>query len=210
MLCHFVALMWMKLVQGEPGEIAWISHATLLLAGVAMMLRSSRLCAVAFVNVAGVHSLWIFDAIVGTSTGKFPVGVTNYVATCDVPTFAATLHHAYLAPVLLWWLVARGHLDRSDWWRALVGGIATMTFLCLVSRLLLPSAINANVAHSLFAESTSSAFRWYNKLPWWNYLAIHIPVWSAVFILPGSIVLLLLGKKAGYLSEGLRRGRAAC
>lgn len=134
-----------------------------------------------------MHALWIFDAIVGATTGRFPVGVTNYVGSCDWATLAATLHHAYLAPVLFWWLWCRGRVERGDWLRAWAGGVGLMTLLCLISRLLLPAQINANVAHVLFPESTASAFRWYNRLPWWCYLSIHVPVWSVVFILPGAL-----------------------
>lgn len=209
LLLHFAALCWLKLTAHEPGELVWISHVTLLLAGLALMMQSSRLVALAFVSVAGVHALWVFDAIVGAITGHFPVGVTNYVETCDWATLAATVHHAYLAPVLFWWLWTRGPLAPGDWLRALAGGVGLMTLLCLLSRLVLPAQVNANVAHALFPESTASAFRWYNRLPWWSYLAIHVPVWSVVFILPGALLLRAVDWRRAWSQASGRTRRLA-
>lgn len=185
MLAHFALLAYFKDRHGIEGELLWFSHAGLLLGGVALIARSAHIAAVAFVLVAGFHLLWIFDAAVGLTTGRFPVGGTRYLITADSATLALTSHHIYLVPLLAACLINR----RVFPWSSFTVAAAPMAALTTASRLALPASMNINFAHAVMPESEAPVLLWFNALPTPAYLGVHALFCTLVFLVPGAIIM---------------------
>lgn len=214
MLTHAALLCALKVSLSVPGEMFWISHVALAIGGLGLVLGSRDLVGVAFVAVAGLHTLWLVDLAAGLATGRFPLGMTAYVLTADWKVLLGTSHHFYLAPMLGWRAAKRGGYSRG----AFAGAAGLLIFLTGVSRAVMPPSLNVNFAHAVLPESESPLFVWFNALPWWAYLCIHAAVYMGVFLAPGAVLLrVLCGKtvaagasgKAARMSSDKRRARGA-
>jgi MSHA pilin protein MshA len=188
LFAHFVLLCLLKMSRGIEGEILWISHAGLVLAGTGFILRSPLLVSTAFTIVAGPHLIWIFDAVVGLITGRFPLGATRYLVGADLVTVLSTTHHVYLTPLLVLWLHKQRESSRECFW--LAGGIV-LTLVAL-SRFALPPELNVNFAHAVLPDSPSTAFAWFNAESTEMFLGVHLVFTFAIFLAPASAVAGLL------------------
>lgn len=184
MIVHFVLLVALKLSRGIEGELLWLSHVGLLLAGVGVLARSPLLVGAVFVLTTAVHALWCFDAAVGVCTGSFPLGLTAYVTTADWMVLTLTMHHVYLSPVCAWWIRRNAGDIRGAWWLALV----LLVLLTGLSRAFIPAAMNINMAHTVFPRS-SGLWAWYNALPAGWFLLLHASTCGVVLLAPGMLLL---------------------
>ncbi|MEL7472237.1 MAG: type II secretion system protein [Planctomycetota bacterium] len=192
MLAHVVGLAALKLARGLEGEMLWISHVALALGGLALIVRSTRLAAMAFVGVAALHTLWLLDAAMGVATGRFPLGLTAYLLEADAWTLLGTSHHLYLTPMLAVWLRGR----RVEPGRAAFHAAALFALLALACRLLLPAHLNVDFAHALLPQADSAVLAWVNALAAPAFLAVLTLGAATLFFLPGALVLARLGHVA--------------
>jgi len=193
MLAHFVCLCALKLTRSIEGEILWVSHASLLITGLGLLLRSGLLVGVAFISIALLHTLWLLDAAGGILLGRFPLGFTSYLASADPLTIAATSHHVYLLPVTAWWLLTRrGTAQRASAAEAVIVGSLLFGLLTTAGRAFVPSALNVNFAHAFMPDVRVPILIWFNGLPTPAYLVVHLAVCTLILLIPGAKVMRLL------------------
>lgn len=161
LLLHFVTVCLLKLASFSGEEIGWLSHISLLIAGLGLFTGNPLLPVAALICVFAVHSLWIVDCAVGLVTGAFPIGVASYVDGADGWTWLGTAHHFYLVPLLLALHVRRpGYPKYALLLSGLVYGALTV-----ISRLWLPPEANVNYAFAVEVLRTAPHVVWANGLP---------------------------------------------
>ncbi len=188
MLAHVAFLAALKTSREIEGEMLWVSHASLALGGVALLLGSVRLVRIAFASVFVLHAIWLVDCVAGLATGSFPFGLTEYVASADWQTLAGTSHHVYLVP-LLWVFLRRAPAQpRVTTASVVLCALVFVGLLTLAGRWLVPMRLNVNLAHALMPESTASAFIWFNALPAPAYLVVHLAFVLTGALIPGALI----------------------
>lgn len=182
---HVALLISLKLARGQEAELLWISHVSLAIAAAGFLLRSTRLLALAFVSIAALHVTWMFDGIVGMTTGSFPVGMAMYLPHTDAWTWIATSHHAYLTPLLACFL-----------WRRDVNVMGTFcasfflfAYLAIISRFFLDPALNVNRSHEIFIGWDHPFAHNSNALPASKYLPGLAATVAALFLAPSALAL---------------------
>lgn len=131
LLLHFAYVFSViNLLRQAPGEVLWLCHVSLLLAGLGLVTQSTRLLAIAFTAVAVPHAFWLADSLSGLLLGRFPLEATAHMLTTDTWNRIATEHHFYLAP-LLFVIVWRHHLFSEA---ALPGASVLFLLLSTASR----------------------------------------------------------------------------
>lgn len=185
---HFAGLAALKLSRGIEGELLWLCNAGLGLAAIGLLIRSKALVGAAFINVAGLHAVWMADAVPGLISGTYPLGFTAYLAQGDMLANLSTSHHVYLCPLLWLWLRRHGGVPRCSFALAAVFSIA----LIVASRVILPTAMNVNFAHAVLPGKTGSLFLWANSQPISVFLAVHCSVTCALFLVPAALLARLL------------------
>ncbi len=166
LLAHFALVCGVKIAAGRAGDIAWMSHVGLLMAALGLLGRSSLLIAAALINVLALHGLWLADCLTWLATGRFPLGITNYLPHADAWTWLSTLHHFYLAPLLL--VVTYRTGERRP--EALLLAIAVYLALTLFSHAALPVAANINYAFRVPVAHGVWLVDWGNQQPGAIYL----------------------------------------
>jgi hypothetical protein len=136
----YVAAVW--LASARPEEGLWLSHLSLLLAGIGFATGSAALLGGTLVGIFVFHSLWCFDAVVWLLAGRFPMGITYYLEGATVAQWLATLHHFFLFPLLAQALLRTRAFGRSAWPMA----CALFALAVALSRALTPEAANVNGA----------------------------------------------------------------
>jgi hypothetical protein len=161
LVVHFAAICVIKASSGRPEEIGWLSHMGLLLAGGGLLLRSALPVATALTCVLVLHGIWVFDAVSWMVCGAFPIGVATYLPEANVWDWVATLHHFYLAPVLLF-LIARARVWPEE---SLPAAMVVYLALTVFSRAAIAPAANINYA---FGVRTALRHPWVE-------IANHLP-----------------------------------
>lgn len=206
LLVHFVGLVVLKSSRGLGFELLWISHASLLLGGVAMLIGSARLVAAAFASIAVLHAIWIFDAACGVLLGRFPLGLTTYLLSADAAVLAATSHHLYLVPVLGLWLARRGPgCDEPGILGCAALSSAMFVILTLACRLLTPAPPNINFSHAVAPGSEIAVLRWFNRQSGAVYLPIHGACTIVAAIAPGAVLACRLRRLGGRSPLGVNK-----
>lgn len=178
MLAHLGFLCWLKMERGIEGELLWVSHVSLALTGVGLVIGSGLCLSTALVCVGVLHGLWLIDLLVLGLAGWSPFGATGYLVEADALTWLGTGHHFYLLPLLLV-LAVRGRC-----FRACSVLTATLVFgvLVVLSRAVLPPEMNINGAHALFPGREGTLIRLINGLPGvWYVVVLVVGVGSLVF-----------------------------
>ncbi len=191
LLAHLALLIILKSSRGIEGELLWISHVSLAITAAGFLLRSTQLLAIAFVAIAALHTTWMFDFIVGMTTGSFPVGMAMYLPRADAWTWLATSHHAYLTPLLALALWGRS----VPVMRTFVAAVLLFTYLAIVSRLVIDPVYNVNRAHHVFLQWDHHFARNANALPAIRFLPGLIAVVATLFFAPSAIALRLVTRK---------------
>ena len=159
LLGHFAVVCAIKAATGATGQIVWLSHFGLLIAGVGLIVRSPMLIAVAFVDVLVLHGIWLVDCICGLAGGTHPLGVTSYLNHADIWDWIATAHHFYLAPLLIVLI----HRQRSFPVEALPAAVAVYLILTVISRGVLSPADNINYAWGVPVAEYLPLIAWGNQ-----------------------------------------------
>ncbi len=188
LLAHLALLIILKFNRGLEPELLWISHVAMGIGAAGFLLRSAPLLALAFVSIAGLHALWLLDAVVGMTTGSFPVGMAMYLPTADAWTWIATSHHAYLAQYIGVFLIGR----RVNVLGTFCASFVLFLYLVTASRLFLEPVFNVNRAHTIFLGWDHHFAHNSNALPAIQYLSGLAATVAVLFFFPSAIMLWLL------------------
>ena len=191
LLAHLALLIILKINRGLEPELLWVSHVAMGIAAAGFLLRSAPLLAMSFVSIAGLHALWLFDAIVGMTTGTFPVGMAMYLPTADAWTWIATSHHAYLAQYVAVFLVGR----RVNVTGTFCASFVLFLYLAASSRLFLEPGFNVNRAHTIFLGWDHHFAHNSNALPAIQYIPGLAATVALLFFFPSAIALRILIRK---------------
>ena len=178
----------LKFIQGQPVELAWLCHVTLLLAAVGLILNRPMLIHAALIAVLGPHSLWLLDLMGSWLLGHSPFGITAYLTGEPWWVWLSTAHHFYLMPMLLWVVLRSGDRPRGAVWLASV----IYLYLTVFSHAFLPATDNVNYAHGLFGAVEFGLLDHLNRLPDALYLLLLNLITTAVFFAPAGWVLMKL------------------
>lgn len=192
MLAHFVFVLCVIIWRREaPGEVLWLSHMSLLLSGLGLVLQSALLVATALTAVGILHGLWLLDSLPGLTLGYFPLGATTYLLTSDVCTVVATAHHFYMAPLLFTIVWRHGAYPKA----ALPMACLLWLVLTVTSRIAVPPIFNVNFAFCVPMAADHPFIAWINQLDAVSYLLILNVLVSAATFLP--LVVLMRLAEAG-------------
>lgn len=184
-LLHFVAVCLVKLATFAGEEIWWLSHISLLIAGLGLVIGNTSLPAAALIGVFVLHSLWLIDCAVGLVTGTFPIGVASYIQDADAWAWLATAHHFYLLPLLL--ILQARQLCYPK--HALLLSGLVYGLLTVISRLWLPPEANVNYAFVVEVLRAAPHVAWANELPAALFLIVVNAYVCVGFFFPTSVVL---------------------
>jgi len=186
LLIHFVVVITVaNVVRHAPAEMVWISHVSLLVAGLGLVLNSTLLVAAALTAVGVLHGLWLIDSLSGLLFGWFPLGGTRYLLVADPWTRAATAHHFYLAPllfVILW-------RHRAYPWTAWPLASGLFLVLSLLSRASGSPALNVNWAFRVGAVEDWWLVVAINSLSTVSYLVVLNAGAAVVLFLPVALLM---------------------
>lgn len=202
LLVQFAAVCIIKIHLGIAHEILWMSHVGLLLAGLGLALQSSVLIGTSFICVLVLHGLWLTDCVVWLIRGRHPLGITNYLDDAATLVWLATLHHFYLAPLLL--LVVR----RLKTWpkEAMLAAIALYLALTVISRGWLPPAANVNYAFGVLTSLDNAFLDWANRQPGWLYM-LGLNAFVVVFMFwPAQVLGRTLASRRNAAAPTTRHG----
>ena len=143
LLIYSAILITIRVVEGTPYTLMWITHTGLFLAVIGFLLRSNFLLSSSLVGVIFYHALWVLDFLVEfVGGGKF-LAMTAYLHEVSVPFFVFTLHHFWLSPLLIFVLYKKRKVDQYAW----LGATGLLFVSALLSVLL--TSYNVNCAHTL-------------------------------------------------------------
>lgn len=185
LLAHFVVVFSIKVSRGLHEDLFWLSHVALFAAGVGMLWRSVLLIATALTSVLALHTIWLCDFIGFALHGESPLGITAYLENGDFWTYAATVHHFYLAPLLLFVFAKTRRIPRETF----LLSAAEFLLLTVMSRVALSPSNNVNYAHGLLSAVLNPLLDQINLLPGGAYLLVLNLVASIAFFLPTSLLL---------------------
>ncbi len=153
----------------------WLSNVCHALCAAGLLLGSRAILSVALCGLLVPHSIWLFDAAIGLTTGDFPIGVTAHTVNYGAVLWFVTSYHFYLLPVLL--LTTAGRFDP----RAALRTPALYAVLLLLS-LAMPVASNVNYAHNLAPRVAWTAP--INAWPEWLYVVANLLATTLVGFAP--------------------------
>ncbi|MGQ9649251.1 MAG: hypothetical protein ACUVXJ_04000 [Phycisphaerae bacterium] len=183
-----------NLLRRAPGEILWLCHISLFLAGRGLVTQSLRLVAIACTAVALPHTFWLIDSLSGLLLGWFPLGATAYILTADTWTRIVTAHHFYLAP-LLWVIVWRhGSFSRV--------ALPAVSLLCLLlsmtCRVAVSPALSVNYAFFAVPVADHPFVAWVNSLDVIPYLLVINAIVSGVMFAPAALLMTCHAQKTRH------------
>jgi len=186
LLLHFAYVFGViNLVRQAPVEVFWLSHTSLLLAGLGLVTQSRRLVATVFTAVAVPHALWLVDSISGLVFHWFPLGATAYILTADTWTRIATAHHFYLAPLLFVIVWRHGAYSRA----CLPGASLLLVLLTVASRTLGSPEINVNYAFRVEIMGQDPLITWLNSLDAIPYLVVGNVLVTILMFMPVFVLM---------------------
>lgn len=158
LLVQFVVVCAIKFAKGLGWEILWMSHVSLLMTAVGLLVCSTFLIRTAFVAIFMLHTLWLVDCLSWMVAGVSPLSITAYLAEADVWMWVATSHHFYLAPLLAV-LVYRSRGLQAE---CLLAAICLYLVLTLACRTFSTSTLNVNYAFGVLSSVRTAFIDWVN------------------------------------------------
>ena len=180
LLADFAIVCVLKAASGKPGEIWWMSHVGLLIAGLGLVCRSTLLICTALISVFVVHSFWLVDCAIWLVTGNFVLGVTKYLEGAELRVWLATTHHFYLIPLLAISVLRRKQCPPMSLLAAMVLFLA----VTLVSRVFVAPEQNVNFAFRVETSLDWPILLRFNRLPGPAYVFVLNALVSVAFFLP--------------------------
>ncbi|HPD28636.1 MAG TPA: hypothetical protein PLL20_01480 [Phycisphaerae bacterium] len=195
LLLHFAYVVGLiNLVRQSPGEVLWLCHISLLLAGLGLVTQSVRLVAIACTAVALPHTFWLIDSLSGLLLGWFPLGATAYILTTDTWTRIATAHHFYLAPLLLVIVWRHGSFSRL----ALPAASLLFLLLSVTCRVAVSPALNVNYAFFAVPAADHPFVTWVNSLDAIPYLLLINAIVTGVMFAPVALLMTCHAQKTTH------------
>ncbi len=185
LLVNFAVVCALKIIHGMAGDILWMSHLGLLIAGIGFVRRSTVVVCTALIGIGVFHGIWLVDCLTWLFSGVWPLGVTSYLQGADMSVWAATAHHFYLAPLLV--AMVWRHKDCPK--VSLVAAIGLFLLLSVLSRAFLTPAENVNYAFRVETDLDWKILEWANNLPAVGYLLMVNVFVSVVFFVPTHAML---------------------
>lgn len=144
-LSHGMMLAVWFATQGQIERILSVAHMPLIVAGLALLVRSRWLTCTAFVAAGPIHALWLTDLAAVTFFKAPLVGVAQLPPFAFDYSWLAVAHFLYLLPGLFFILAAR------KWYHPLCffSAAAMFMYLTILSRAMADPAMNLNFAFSL-------------------------------------------------------------
>lgn len=198
LLVHFAYVVGViNLLRQAPGEILWLCHVSLFLAGLGLVTQSLRLVTIACTAVALPHTFWIIDSLSGLLFGWFPLGATAYILTADTWTRIATAHHFYLAPLLLVIVWRHGSFSRA----ALPAASLLFLLLSITCRAAVSPALNVNDAFFAVPAADHPFVTWVNSLDAISYLLVINAIVSGVMFAPAALLMTCHAQKTRHSQD---------
>jgi hypothetical protein len=188
LLANYMLVVIVKVATGRAIELLWMSHVGLLAAGAGFICGSELVIYAAFVGLAGLHGLWLYDAGAAFLTGAHPLGITRYLSSATLANWLGTLHHFYLLPLLVAW-VSRRPGARIE---ALLLAIATFLALTVICRFVCSPADNVNFAYGVDVTPRFRLSEWGNRQSASVYLVGLNTFVALVYFAPAYAVTWLL------------------
>ncbi len=195
---QFVVVCGIKTYKGVAPEILWMSHTSLLCAGVGLLARSRFLVGTAYVAIFCLHTMWLVDCLTLIVTGRSPLAITAYLAEADRWSWVATSHHFYLAPAL----AVAVYRVRSLPATCLLGAVAMYMVLTVVCRAVSPRGLNVNYAYGVGASPRWELIDRINLLPDTVYLLVLNAGVALLFFLPAFAGIRLLMARRRVMRDG--------
>lgn len=179
MLLHLAFQSTLKVINGTPEQVFWLSCAVLLLGGAGLLLRSAMLVETAVSAGLMLHVLWIIDALCWIFLGMIPLGIAGYLPRASAVEWLGTSYHFYAMPTLL--IVAMRRRMHNT--LVVPASLALVFVLTVGSRAILPPAANINCAFELSFGPTIFVVDWINRLPGPVYLlVINLGMWATLMM----------------------------
>ncbi|HWB19027.1 MAG TPA: hypothetical protein VG711_01910 [Phycisphaerales bacterium] len=175
-MAQFTIVATVKIAHGTTEELWWLSHVSLLLTSAGLMIASPRLVFGALLVVCVPHMLWLSDALIGWTTGTFPLRMAGYLLHADFWEWAATFHHFYLLPLLMWLAFQKREIPKGS----MLVACATLMLTTFCARLCFDPALNVNFSQWVMPRVQAPIVRWTDHLPGPAYL-LFINLWAAIF-----------------------------
>lgn len=167
-LTQFFVVCAVKITKGIAPEILWTSHVSLLLATIGIAIRNPLLITTAFASICVLHFLWLVDFVAGFTTGTFPLAATVYLEQADLQTWLATLHHFYLAPILVWVIFKTRRCPIE----AIPLACAVFVFITAICHAATPPHLNVNYTYGINNPFEQAWIMQLNRLPKQYYLLL--------------------------------------
>jgi hypothetical protein len=209
LLAHFAITCAIKASKGITEDVLWLSHISLVVAGLGLVMRNPMLFAAALTGILFTHGMWLFDLFAWLLGYGFPLSISEYMADAPFSTWVSTGHHLYLLPLLLWIVLRTGRYP----WRALPAIIIIFAVLAALSRLFTGRAANVNCAYVIDPTYGVFFLDAANRLSGAAYVLALIALMTIIFLLPAAILLRMLtalihgrGKRDEYAHGSAEHG----
>lgn len=196
LLVNFALVAGVCIALGAQEQIWWMSNVALLMGGAGLLLRSPLLTCMALAGVLVPHFIWVVDCTIGFTLGVHPAGVTQYLHDAGPLMWLKTLHHFYLAPILL--AVVR---SRRVYPAELIPCMLLLFAVLTTASRLLPAESNVNSAYAFLPLVKSASIEWTNALPPFNYIVVMNAGAFLLFVMPADMIIRRL---TGAPPAGLR------
>lgn len=140
-------------------QLFWFCDVALLLTGVGLLARSSRLLTAQLCAISLFHACWLIDMVCLLVLARSPIGATEYMVRHDLPLFEklfSAFSHIAVIPLALWGTAKLGVAPRG--WR--IQWVQTASLFVLGVLFTKPEAlVNIPFAYR-FAAALPNSVRW--------------------------------------------------
>lgn len=184
---HFVLVCMIKYATDADCEIFWLCHVSLFIAALGFFFRLDYLISVALTQIFFFHILWYIDITSYLATGEYVLGIASYLQDADFLIWISTVHHFYLLPLLLLFVVRlRVSFHPLS---SLAGATIVLGSLVVMSHVLFNSELNINYAYRIEMFPQSVLVHWINGHEGFVYIALGVSFISLGIYLPTIVIL---------------------
>lgn len=170
---HVLANLALRVHLDQTEHAWWLSNVCHAMTALALLLGSRSILSVSCCALLLPHTLWLTDALVGLTTGTFPIGITAHITSFAPALWFVTSYHFYLLPLLLYAVLHGRRFDARSalWTPALFAALLAFSTL-------LPAASNVNYAHAL-----APSLAWTAPINAWPHALYLVANWAAVTLI---------------------------
>ena len=179
LLGQYCVVVWWKVSSGCVGDLLWVSHVSLVMAGLGCLVGRAVFREAAFVLILVPHSIWLLDFLGWVVGGGAVLGLTDWLAHEGWLGWVATSHHFYLSGLLLGLVWLSGGWERMSLWVA----VAAFLSLTVCARGMTEPADNVNWAWGVAPGIHGGVVGWVNRLAGEIYLlALNLGAFALAFL----------------------------